>query len=131
MISTIEDKQKDQRLRRIYRISLEEQDAMRKYQNNKCAICRRSFDEFMAFQDHDHACCSRKMREYCGKCNRGLLCFLCNKKAIGAVEKFKKWGIELDEIIRYLAYWGDVLKKRGAYEEKGKAKKSPKKQKSV
>ena len=43
-----------------------------------CMICGR--DEALSV-DHDHSCCGNVKRT-CGKCNRGLLCRLCNS-AIG------------------------------------------------
>ena len=45
-------------------------------QDNCCAICPRSFDDFRIHVDHDHACCGSKYG--CVKCVRGLLCPTCN-----------------------------------------------------
>lgn len=51
-----------------YGLSAEEYYKMFEDQDNKCAICERSFDEVQAFVDHDHKT---------GKV-RGLLCTKCN-----------------------------------------------------
>jgi hypothetical protein len=45
---TSAEKAKDQRLQKIYKRSLAEFEAAKAAQGNKCAICGRSFDEFMA-----------------------------------------------------------------------------------
>jgi hypothetical protein len=47
-------------------------------QNNKCAICEKTFSpDLVPCVDHDHSCCPLKAK-CCGKCNRDLLCRPCN-----------------------------------------------------
>lgn len=128
---TPEEKAKERRLMEIYKQTLAEHNAKRAAQKNACAICRRSFTQFQAYQDHDHACCPRRLKKFCGKCNRDLLCFLCNKKAVGMVEYWAKLGIPADKVLAYLAKWKPIIEERGGYAPKEKAKKLRAKQKSV
>lgn len=129
---------RDRRLRDIYKMSLEEFNAKMKEQGNACVLCGRPFPEFQPYQDHDHNCCAagRKVqRKYCGKCNRGLLCFLCNKYAIGLMEKMNppnsKYVMDFVKAVAYLKSWTEIIKSKGGYEPKAKAKRSSKKQKGV
>lgn len=123
---------RDKRLKSTYNSSLDEYDAKLAKQGNKCAICERPFPKFMAYQDHDHDCCPRKLKKFCGKCNRGLLCFLCNKYAVGLVEKLSKQGIDFAKVLAYLKVWHRVVAAKGGYEKKTKTSgRVPKKQKSV
>ncbi|PWT76408.1 MAG: hypothetical protein C5B59_06700 [Bacteroidetes bacterium] len=122
--------QKARRLKARYNQTLEQHDALRQEQNNSCALCHRSFDEFLAFQDHDHKCCGHRSGQLCGKCNRGLLCFLCNKRVIGALETIIKFKGNVEAALEYIRSWDAKLKERGAYEGK-KKKKLRKKQKSL
>jgi hypothetical protein len=135
---TSAEKAKDKRLRSIYNISLEAQNAQKAEQGDACAICHRPFRIFTAFQDHAHACCPRRLKTYCGKCCRGLLCFGCNKYLVGVLERQAKGNkmsaIELCEsILVYLKKYDRILKEKGAYAAKpeAKAKKLRKKQKSL
>ena len=84
---TTAERAKDKRLQTIYNTTLEKQNEQRAKQLNKCAICHRDFAKFTAFQDHDHQCCPRRLHEFCGKCNRALLCFGCNKFVVGILER--------------------------------------------
>lgn len=125
---------KEYRLRTVYKQTPEEHEALKASQNNKCALCPRTFPKFMAYQDHDHKCCKagrKKQRRYCGKCNRGLLCFICNKKVIGALEYIEKLGNDVEKALKYLRDWHEILVARGAYEPKAEEKRVRKKQKSV
>jgi hypothetical protein len=135
---TSAEKAKDKRLRVTFNTTLEAQNAVRAEQHNDCGICDRSFVTFTAFQDHDHECCPRRLKTYCGKCCRGLLCFGCNKYLVGVLERQAKGNkmtaIQLcKRIIAYLEKWGPILKEKGAYAAKpeAKAKKLRKKQKSL
>lgn len=113
------EKQKDARLRKIYKMSLKQYNHQLEMQGHKCAICGRPFPEFMAFVDHFHGHCPRRLKEYCGLCTRGLLCFSCNKYLVGVVEKQKFGGITpveyLERAATYLKYWNTVHLKRGVY----------------
>jgi hypothetical protein len=120
---TSAERAKDKRLQKTYKITLEQHNDQLKEQNYECEICGRPFppkkDEkgksFTAFQDHLHTCCPRRLKEFCGKCNRGLLCFLCNKYLVGVVEK---QNLPVDKLLEYLIKWEKVLRERGAYEPK-------------
>ena len=59
-----------------YGLNREVFDEMLIVQNNKCAACSRSFEEFLPVIDHDHSCCPGSRS--CGNCVRGLLCNRCN-----------------------------------------------------
>jgi hypothetical protein len=119
------ERAKDKRLQTIYNTTLEKQNAQRDEQKNACAICRRSFAQFTAFQDHDHKCCPRRLKNFCGKCNRGLICYLCNKYAVGLVEWMRKMDISFDKVIEYIKFWDAEIARKGGYapKEKGKSKK--------
>jgi hypothetical protein len=94
----------------IYGITAEELYKMLESQEGKCAICRRQIQfgghsRNSACVDHDHKCCPRVgagIAHTCGKCNRSLLCLLCNT-AVGmlledhqiaqrAVEYLRRWS---------------------------------------
>jgi hypothetical protein len=107
----------DKRLRRIYKITKAEQDKEIKRQGGGCAICGRPFPKFKAFQDHYHGCCPRKMKEYCGRCTRGQLCFLCNKYLVGVLER---QGIDPNRVAAYINKWTEILRTRGVYDRKNK-----------
>lgn len=126
---TSKEKAKDKRLRDVYNMTLEEHNAKRAQQNNKCAICQRDFREFTAFQDHDHRCCPRRLHKFCGKCNRGLLCYLCNKYAVGLIEWMRKMDIPMTKLVEYLEFWTEEIKRRGGYEPKATPKKTRRKSK--
>jgi hypothetical protein len=128
---TSQERAKEKRLNLIYNQSLEEHNALRKSQLNACAICRRPFSQFQPYQDHDHACCPRRQKRYCGKCNRGLLCFLCNKKVVAWIEYARKVGIDPKTAIKYIDDWTVVIRARGGYEPKEKSPKLRKAKKSV
>jgi hypothetical protein len=129
-VSTIKlsskDRAKDKRLREIYNRSLEDQNAQRAEQKNACAICRRPFNQFTAFQDHDHKCCPRRLKKFCGLCNRGLLCYLCNKYAVGLIEWMRKMDIPMQKVVDYCTFWDGVIAAKGGYAPKEKVK-SPRK----
>lgn len=111
-------KTKDARLRRIYKITESEQDKSIVEQGGGCAICSRPFPRFRMFQDHYHGCCPRKLKEYCGRCTRGQLCYICNKFVVGYMEK---QGIDPNRLAAYMNKWEKILRERGAY-SKGKKK---------
>jgi hypothetical protein len=116
------DRAKDKRLREIYNTTLEAQNAKRDEQKNACAICRRPFNQFQAYQDHDHKCCPRRLKRFCGLCNRGLLCYLCNKYAVGLLEWMEKMGIHIDKVVEYKRFWDAEVVRKGGYAPKEKVK---------
>jgi hypothetical protein len=92
------------RLEKIYKITEKEQ-------SKKCGICQRPFSKFKKFQDHFHGCCDpKKKKEYCGKCTRGTLCYLCNRFITGYIEKKK---IPWNRVAEYLNKWEGILLSRG------------------
>lgn len=81
---------KSSNLKYYYKTALSKFNSLLEIQENRCAICQKSFSsEVRAVVDHDHSCCPRKvgLRQYssrggrsrsCGKCIRGILCIGCN-----------------------------------------------------
>jgi hypothetical protein len=120
------DRAKDKRLREIYNTSLEAQNEQRASQKNACQICRRPFNQFTAFQDHDHKCCPRRLKRFCGLCNRGLLCYLCNKYAVGLIEWMRKMDIPLEKVVEYVKGWDAIIAAKGGYAPKEKSKSTKK-----
>ena len=127
---TSSERAKDKRLRETYNQTLEEHHAKRAEQLDACAICRRPFSQFQPYQDHDHDCCPRRKKKFCGKCNRSLLCFLCNKKAVAAIEFMRKVGIDPLRVIDYVDSWAVKIRAKGGYAEKEKNPKRRSKTKS-
>jgi hypothetical protein len=128
---TSTERAKDKRLREIYGgLTLEEQNKQRAKQGNACAMCGRDFSKFTPFQDHEHKCCPRRLKTFCGKCNRGLLCYPCNKFVTGILEKqsINKVLIPpltlLGKMVEYFEYWNPILTEKGCYDEKPEAKKA-------
>lgn len=71
------EKRRKYTIKSRYGISIEEYDALKKKQDNKCAICGETNSNGWELSvDHDHKCCPGP--KSCGKCVRGLLCFKCN-----------------------------------------------------
>lgn len=61
----------------VYTLPIAEYEALKEFQNGKCAICQRATGKTKRLAvDHDHTCCSGKTS--CGDCVRGLLCGPCN-----------------------------------------------------
>ena len=125
------ERAQDARLRRIYKKTLADKRREITDQGEGCAICGRPFPKFTANQDHDHRCCPRRLKEYCGRCNRGWLCYLCNRWAIGALEYMAKVNIDWGRAIDYLRKWEPILRERGCYEPKEKASKLRKTKKNI
>jgi|SRR6516164_7412566 hypothetical protein len=79
----------DKRLREKYGISLREYEAIREFQNGRCALCSEEEVETRELPvDHDHV----------NGLVRGLLCSLCNRQ-LGWVER-----IGIAKINAYLAF---------------------------
>lgn len=114
---TTQEKAKDRRLRDTFNSSLEKFNDTMASQNFSCAICEKPFvlgvahigefkkEVYSAFQDHDHACCPRRLHKFCGLCNRGLLCYTCNKFVVGVIEKMK---IPVDRLLAYMQKWSYI-----------------------
>ena len=131
------EKAQDARLRRIYKKTLAQKLEEIKQQGNRCAICDRPYPEYVLNQDHDHACCKRPRGKkgntatFCGKCNRGWLCYLCNKWAVGGLEYMAKVDIPAEKAFQYLKDWHEKIKQAGGYEPKEESSKLQRKRKSV
>lgn len=69
-------KQREYWLRCMYRLEVEDYDAMFAEQAGVCAICGSPPGKRSLAVDHDHACCPGA--KSCGNCIRGLLCQRCN-----------------------------------------------------
>lgn len=121
---TKSEQAQDARLRRVYKKTLADKICEIASQGGGCAICHRPYPQYRLNQDHDHACCKRPRGKkgntavFCGKCNRGWLCYLCNKWAIGALEFMAKVHINPEVAIAYLAVWHQKIVERGGYEAK-------------
>lgn len=77
-------------LRELYKTTKEWFDYKLEKQQGHCALCpatNQSDSGKRLSVDHNHNCCPGKRA--CGKCNRGLLCFNCNKK-LGMLEIFMR-----------------------------------------
>ena len=74
-------------LRKTYRITLEDYEALLMKQKGVCAICKKGPEVQKRRKnlsvDHDHNCCIGQ--QSCGTCIRGLLCYKCNS-ALWTVE---------------------------------------------
>lgn len=86
-----------------YRIRPEQYDAMLAAQDGVCAICSGDSKNGKRFAvDHDHACCPGPRS--CGKCVRGLLCYLCNQ----GLGLFGESAQTLQAAMRYLSSYTEV-----------------------
>src|SRR5216684_8414434 len=130
MTLTSKEKAQDLRLRRVYKKTLAQKNEEIAAQGNGCAICGRPYPQFNLNQDHDHACCKRPRGKkgntatFCGKCNRGWLCYLCNRWAIGALEYMAKLKPPIPAVkaFEYLKTWHQKIVERGGYEIKPETK---------
>ena len=127
----------DARLQRIYKKTLADKLREIAEQGGGCAICGRKYPLYTLSQDHDHECCKRPRGKkgntamFCGKCNRGWLCYLCNRWAIGGLEYMAKVNIPAEKAFQYLKDWHEKIKARGGYEPKEETSKVRRKSKSV
>ena len=120
---TSKERAQDKRLREIYKSSLEERNKKLEEQDYCCAICGRPFikdarlfeqkewdkEAYTSFQDHYHGCCPRRLKKFCGKCNRGILCYICNKFVVGVLEMK---GIDANRLAAYMNKWAPMQKAR-------------------
>jgi|FreactTroBogLake_1042271.scaffolds.fasta_scaffold12233_1 hypothetical protein len=78
-------------LKELYHATVEWYDSKLFEQHGHCALCPATRQSVVSGKrlsvDHDHGCCPTKRA--CGKCNRGLLCFNCNKR-LGILEIFMR-----------------------------------------
>lgn len=83
-------------LKELYKTTKEWYDNKLAEQGGTCALCpslrQASRSEKRLSVDHNHAHCPGKRA--CGKCNRGLLCFNCNKR-LGHLEALRKEAITI------------------------------------
>jgi hypothetical protein len=131
---TSAERAKEKRLIATFNQTLEEHNAKRAEQHDACILCGRPFADYQAYQDHDHDCCypkRKKANHFCGKCNRGLLCFLCNKFYVPAIERMLRDKIDIQKVIDYVLGWKKVIQAKGGYAPKEKSPKLRKAKKSV
>lgn len=81
-----------------FNITPEQYDELLAKQNGVCALCKQPPKNTRLAIDHDHSCCSG--RRCCGKCIRGLLCLICNRRVIGFIEAQQ---VNLQSLVAYLA----------------------------
>lgn len=101
---TPKERQKDQRLRKTYGITLEDHTEMRSRQNYQCYICNVSETETNLCVDHIHQLGFKKMgSEEKKKYIRGLLCYMCNTgiKGFDKTKSGTKNRQRLEGTIRY------------------------------
>lgn len=129
---TKQEQAKDKRLRDTFNSSLEKFNAQLAEQNYCCAICERPFiagagskefnkEVYTPFVDHDHKCCPRRLKKFCGLCTRGLLCYGCNRYVVGVIERTK---IPVERLAAYLQKWSFIKPRE---HPKARAKKKRKK----
>jgi hypothetical protein len=91
---TPQERARERRLQKLYKISAAQADAMFERQGNKCKICGRTPKKQRLNIDHDHAA------EKQGKLVvRGGLCSICNHKILGMIERYK---VPPEAIVKYL-----------------------------
>ena len=84
-------------LRRHYKMTLEQYEALLLQQNGRCAICRK-------FETHQFNNITRRLSvDHCHETNqvRGLLCARCNM----AIGQFNDDWLLLENALEYLTYW--------------------------
>lgn len=134
---TTAERAKDKRLQAIYKTTLDAHNKQLEQQKWKCLICGRPFTglgKFTAYQDHDHRCCPRRKKTFCGKCNRGLLCYICNKWVLGLIEKMRamrEFPPDFKKALQYVDDWTGVITAKGGYAKEETTKRLRKKQKSI
>lgn len=99
------DKARDNRLRRVYGITIEQYDTLLERQGDACAICRRASGEFRTRLAVDH---NHQTGEI-----RGLLCNYCNHRVVGRHRD------------------GDLLRRMADYVDQGTGWFVPKRKKTV
>jgi hypothetical protein len=120
---TSAERAKDRRLQKTYKITLDDWNMLLAEQKYECAICSRPFapkkdkngKSFTPQQDHFHGCCPRRLKEFCGRCNRSALCFPCNKFVMGVIERL---NIPVDKLAAYIVKWEKELRAKGCYDKK-------------
>lgn len=83
----------------LYKMSPEQYKDILDSQGGHCALCPAvvSWGKRKLGVDHDHTCCPGRAlsgKSTCGKCNRGILCALCNQR-IGRLEEILECTIEI------------------------------------
>jgi hypothetical protein len=88
----------------MYSMSVEQYENLLKKQEGHCALCDNKHDDngYKLSVDHDHKCCDTRGRQKtCGKCTRGLLCNICNRR-LGFLEKFM---LQVSSIVALEGTW--------------------------
>jgi hypothetical protein len=105
-------------LRELYKTTKEWYDSKLAEQYGHCALCdalqqTEKGEGKRLSVDHDHSCCPNK--HACGKCNRGLLCFNCNKR-LAALEAFLEDAMVFPYLIRSASWTYKALQYLRHYE---------------
>jgi hypothetical protein len=87
-----------------HKMTVEEYNRCLEEQDNVCALCHqperakdpRTGKIKRLAVDHDHRCCHGK--NSCGRCNRGLVCRICNEALI-KIDQDQSW---LQRVLKYL-----------------------------
>jgi hypothetical protein len=131
------ERAKDRNLQRVYKKTLAQKHVEIAEQGGGCAICGRPYPEYTLYQDHDHNCCNpprgkkaRAKATFCGKCNRGWLCYICNRFVIGALEYAESVRVPIAKVMPYLTEWNQRIKERGGYEPKQPVKTTKRRRKA-
>lgn len=96
------DLEKNRQLKHRFGITLEDYHGLKNQQDNKCAICKTSFDNVTANVDHCHT--TGKVRGLlCSKCNHGLGLFKDSVDNLNEAINFlltarKKYDISTDNV---------------------------------
>ncbi len=74
---------------KLYKWDIPQFEAKLVEQGGHCALCDNVAGKKSLHVDHDHTCCPDHKRVTCGKCNRGILCQVCNTR-LGYLEQLLK-----------------------------------------
>jgi hypothetical protein len=91
---TPQERARERRLQKLYKISASQADAMFERQGNKCKICGRRPKKVRLNIDHDHEAEKTGLLVV-----RGALCGICNHKILGMIERYK---VSPEAIVAYL-----------------------------
>lgn len=87
-------------IRNNYGMDIETYNLMFEMQGGVCAICLEpEKDGKKLAVDHDHRCCPETPA--CGRCNRKLLCFICNT-SLGRAERSSDPVAHAERLVQYL-----------------------------
>lgn len=118
------ERERDQRLRRLYNITAEQYDELLEHQGGVCAICEKPPGKTRLAVDHDHKT----------GLTRGLLCFWCNRKLLPASRenaRLLQRGADYLNDPPAVRLLGEVFGTVGRITKKRRRKKTTKKKETV